>query len=390
MLVALGAAPALAQEIPRHEGEAVDVWTEPNPGVRHLHRTISEPPVSIHAVIADTRQPGVRVIATPQAERWGTVADFARAHDAAVAVNGGFWSVWQRPSGVTAGGGAMWSGAAPDFEFGHFGIRDDGRAVVNGPGEGESEAALERLTDAVSGRPMLVVGGELAQEALDIFPGSNQRQPRTAVGVSRDGRTVIFVVADGRQSHSRGLTLYQLARLLVELGAHRAINLDGGGSSTMYIAREGGVVTSPSRGRWVRALGMDETETRRVRTRDGEEEVYVRGVEREVMNHLAVLAPPPPVAIVQAATEVATEGPVVELPEAAAPPEAPVPISTFVAAGSEPLRLGRLREVLYPALWVGVPVSVMILPLWLWRRRRRAAPGGKVGDGGLPVRGSRS
>lgn len=369
LLVALGlaAGPASAQEVSRRQGAVVDTWSAPSPGLRYLRRTLEGPPVSIHAVVADLTQPGVRVIATPQAERWATVGDFARTHRAAVAVNGGFWSVWQRPTGVTAGGGAHWSGSGPDADFGHFGVRDDGRAVVNGPGQGEDERSLGRLTDAVSGRPVLVRDGEPALDELDTFPGANQRQPRTAVGVSRDGRRVILVVADGRQSHSRGLTLYQLARVLVELGAHRALNLDGGGSSTMYVAEAGGVVSSPSRGRWVRALGLDETATRRVRTRDGEEEVFVRGVEREVMNHLAILGPPPPVVV--AAVEEAPSVPAEPAPEASL---APVPIATFVAAGSEPLRLGRTREVLYPLLWVGVPLVSGLPALWLWRRRRRS------------------
>jgi uncharacterized protein YigE (DUF2233 family) len=386
VLATLVAAPAHAQEaaqeaaqeeaqpprgeIRRRQGEAVDTWTEPNPGVRHLHRMLRDPPVDIHAAVVDTARPGVRLIATPQPERWRTVSDFARAHEAAVAVNGGFWSMWQRPTGVTAGGGALWRGSEPDPEFGHFGIRDDGRAVVYGPGQGESPGAVRRLTDAVSGRPLLVTRGAPAREVLDAFPHSNQRQPRTAVGVSRDGRTVIFVVADGRQSHSRGLTLYQLARLLVELGADRAINLDGGGSSTMYIAEEGGVVTSPSPGRWVRALGLDETETRRVRTRQGEQEVYVRGVEREVMNHLAVLAPPPPAPVAEAVAPAQAGAE----PAPSAPPRvADVPIATFVAAGAEPMRLGRMRELLYPALGAGLPLGALGVMLWVWRMRRARA-----------------
>lgn len=239
--------PLRAQEIERPLGEPVDTWSEPNPGLRYLRRTLESPPLSIHAVVVDLRAEGVRVVATPQASRWATVSDFAREQRAAVAINGGFWGVWQRPTGITAGGGSLWSGSEPDPEFGHFGIRSDGRAVVHGPGEGEDARSLARLTDSVSGRPLLVVGGELATDSLDVFASANQRQPRTAAGVSRDGRTVFLVVADGRQSHSRGLTLYQLARVMIELGAHRAINLDGGGSSALFVKGRG-VINRPSDG----------------------------------------------------------------------------------------------------------------------------------------------
>jgi hypothetical protein len=351
-----------AQEIERREGRASDTWSEPNPGVRYLRRTLEGTPASIHAVVVDLDHPGVSVIATPREERWSTVTDFAHGHRAAVAVNGGFWGSWARPSGVTAGGGELWEGAEPDPLFGHFGVRDDGRAVIRAPGEGEDARSLRRLDHAVSGRPILVLGGEIAREHLDVFASANQRQPRTAVGVSRDGRTVIIAVVDGRQSHSRGLTLYQLARVLIELGAHRAINLDGGGSSAMYLERAGGIVSSPSRGRWARALGLDVTETRRVRTHEGEEEVYVRGVEREVMNHLAVIAPPPPV-------EVAVQRYESPLGDGL---DREVQPATFVAPAEQPFRLGRWREVLYPSLWIGVPACAFsALPIWYLRRRRK-------------------
>lgn len=339
----------------------VDTWSEPNPGLRYLRRTSTSPPLSIHAVIADTRHPGVRVAATPREQRWSTVSEIARSQQAAVAVNGGFWGMWQYPTGITAGGGELWDDVVPDPEFGHFGVRSDGRAVIYGPGEGEDERSLSRLTDAVSGRPMLVVGGEIATEELDTFTTANQRHPRTAIGISRDGRTVILVVCDGRQSHSRGLTLPQLARLMIELGADRAINLDGGGSSAMYVERAGGLVTSPSESRIFGALGIEMEETRRVRTVNGHRTVRVRGPEREVMNHVMVIAPPPQETVSVEAHDVL----------AGVLPDAPVAPVAFVEREQPRVRLGQFREVIYPTLYVGVPAFAAIPPIWLWRRRRR-------------------
>ena len=363
MLALVLASHAVAQEIPRRASEPVDTWSDPNPGVRYLRRTIEEPSVAIHALVIDTRVEGVRVIATPREERWGTVSDFAQTHRAAAAINGGFWGLFQRPTGVTAGGGALWDGAEPDPDFGHFGVQGDGRAVVFGPGEGEDARSLARLTDAASGRPVLVGDGEVLTEVLDAFETSNQRQPRTAIGVSADARTIVIAVADGRQDHSHGLTLYQLARLMRELGAHAAINLDGGGSSTMYVERAGGIVSSPSRGRWVRALGLDESDTRRVRTEHGEREVYVRGVEREVMNQIAVLAPAPQSEVPVQGTSALADGLEPPLYRSEA---------NFVAPTGAPLRLGVWREALVPAAWIGAPiVSLGVLGLLVRRVRRR-------------------
>ncbi|MFH0795145.1 MAG: phosphodiester glycosidase family protein, partial [bacterium] len=63
------------------------------------------------------------------------------------------------------------------------------------------------------------------------------RAPRTAIGVTEGGETLLFVV-DGRAdlSHSVGVTLGELARLLKVFGVSSALNLDGGGSSVMFVA----------------------------------------------------------------------------------------------------------------------------------------------------------
>ena len=61
------------------------------------------------------------------------------------------------------------------------------------------------------------------------------RNPRTSIGLTADGR-VLLVVVDGRQSSSVGMSLLELAQFFVgKLGAESAINLDGGGSSTMAV-----------------------------------------------------------------------------------------------------------------------------------------------------------
>ncbi len=87
----------------------------------------------------------------------------------------------------------------------------------------------------------------------------DKRHPRTAVGVSRDGATLVVVVLDGRQpGWSAGATLPELARVLIEAGAWDAVALDGGGSSALWLRgeseAEGSIRTRPSDGR-VRAVG---------------------------------------------------------------------------------------------------------------------------------------
>ncbi|MFR9126590.1 MAG: phosphodiester glycosidase family protein [Acidaminococcus intestini] len=107
--------------------------------------------------------------------------------------------------------------------------------------------------------PLLVYDGLVNVTAsLEEIPSdiADGRAPRTAVGIKKDG-TILVVVADGRSSRSAGMTLPELARYLIQLGADRAMNFDGGGSSEMVV--NGAVKNRPSDGaeRPVRvALGL--------------------------------------------------------------------------------------------------------------------------------------
>ncbi|AYY14478.1 multidrug transporter [Actinobacteria bacterium YIM 96077] len=105
---------------------------------------------------------------------------------------------------------------------------------------------IDEIAAAVGGNPVLVSDGE-PESFSDPTP-----HPRTAVGISEDGSEVFLAVIDGRQGHARGMSLSELAEFMHELGAHDALNLDGGGSSTMVVRDPGTVehevVNSPSDG----------------------------------------------------------------------------------------------------------------------------------------------
>ena len=95
----------------------------------------------------------------------------------------------------------------------------------------------------VSGGPYLVKDGEvfvdMTAQKLTCIGGRN---PRTAIGYTKDNH-VIIVTADGREGSSIGLTLNELARLMQSLGCINAMNLDGGGSTVMYV--NGKIVNKP-------------------------------------------------------------------------------------------------------------------------------------------------
>ena len=96
----------------------------------------------------------------------------------------------------------------------------------------------------ISGGPYLVKNGDIYVDMTAQKLGSvGGRNPRTAIGYTKDNH-LIMLTADGREGASIGLTLMELANLMKELGCVNAMNLDGGGSTVMYI--NGQVVNKPA------------------------------------------------------------------------------------------------------------------------------------------------
>ncbi|MGH2695333.1 MAG: phosphodiester glycosidase family protein [Actinomycetota bacterium] len=101
-----------------------------------------------------------------------------------------------------------------------------------------------RVRATVGGNPTLVEAGRVVVRSSShpFF----RRNPRTGVGTTPDGRVLMITVDGRRRRYSRGITLRGFARLFRSLGANWALNLDGGGSTTMVV--RGRVINRPSDG----------------------------------------------------------------------------------------------------------------------------------------------
>ena len=118
------------------------------------------------------------------------------------------------------------------------------------------------LFNAISGETLLISGGKISAGLND-----SDIHPRTAVGYSQNGKILFIVVVDGRQPfYSEGMKLTELAQLMLDLGAHYAMNLDGGGSSTLVVR------------------GMDGNP----RVLNSPIDLYIPGRERPIANHLGI------------------------------------------------------------------------------------------------------
>lgn len=181
-----------------------------------------------------------------QSVRQQANAASSASHKVVAAVNADFYNMATgEPSGIIyKDGRAIKSDLRSDWNF--FGITKDGSAVI-----GDSQSynnVKDSLKEALGGNAILVKGGQAFQTPTT----GADREPRTAVGIKANGN-VFFTQIDGRQEpYSAGISMGELAELMIDLGAITALNLDGGGSSALLSRKAGGddlqLISSPSDG----------------------------------------------------------------------------------------------------------------------------------------------
>lgn len=126
--------------------------------------------------------------------------------------------------------------------------RENGAVVLDNTGAprivGKPSTGWTALTEpvALAGGPLLMLDGKELTQLEVAF--NTARHPRTAVGITAENKMIVVVI-DGRSSQSQGMTIPQLSQLMAALGCTQALNLDGGGSSTVWVKGEG-IVNFPS------------------------------------------------------------------------------------------------------------------------------------------------
>lgn len=180
-------------------------------------------PQSLCVLLLDPALGPVATVAVPRGLRPTTAQ--ARDAEAIVAWNGGFFLSNGRPRGLRRSAGVEASPA--------------GEAAVATVGWRGAEWRFGTSRDDWSGFPDVVEAGpRLLDDGAVLDHGAKQRtvrHPRTALGVRADG-VVVVLSADGRTPLAAGLSLEELAEVMRALGCREAINLDGGGSTTLWAA----------------------------------------------------------------------------------------------------------------------------------------------------------
>jgi exopolysaccharide biosynthesis protein len=232
---------------------AGDVRTQVRPGIELLHRTTTNPAQDIWAARIDLTDPkvGLHASADRRGTEWAvTTPAFARNTGSVVAINGDWSDITSsgdarlRPMGLAIADGAMWNTHRPTADisatWGFFACTVDKRCTAG------SELPLDqawwfgdptkrpyRYFQAIGANAYVLVKNGAAQGGCY----DTQRAPRSAIGVEANGRHLWMVVIDGRRASSgaAGMTCDEVRALMLDLGNHDAVMLDGGGSSTMVV-----------------------------------------------------------------------------------------------------------------------------------------------------------
>ncbi len=202
-----------------------------------------------------------------------TTSGFLREFHVQIAINGDYFTPWHSSSvfdyyphigdfvittGFASSQGKVYSNGSPGHPTLY--ISKDNVVSFDKP-DGE-------IYNAISGNVIFVQQGKSTIDNLtDLY--HVDRHPRTTIGLTEDGKTLLLIVVDGRQpNYSEGASMKELSAIAIQYGAYTALNLDGGGSTTMVMEDATGaplVLNSP----------IDN---------------YIPGRERPVANHLGVYA----------------------------------------------------------------------------------------------------
>lgn len=208
--------------------------------------------------VADILLPSVESLKTAFAQdTYGrkitaTTSDTAMENDAVLAINGDFYGARER--GYVIRNGILYRDTPSNADV--LCIYTDGRMEIVDPQEKSAQELLDNgAWQVFSFGPGLLEDGEILVDTNDEVGMAMASNPRTAIGMIEPNH-YIFVVSDGRTSDNEGLSLYELADFMKNLGVATAYNLDGGGSSTMVY--QGEIINTPSGGRHSRERSVSD------------------------------------------------------------------------------------------------------------------------------------
>lgn len=258
-------------------------------GIRYERRILTHPrPLVVYILHIDLTEPGISFLVTPPDSKGDRplkarkTSQFLEEHQAQIAINGDFFEPWHsrfiwdyyphvgdpvQVQGMAVSQGKTYARGNTNYPVLAFDTKNQAQ-IFNSPAALEQAWPARRIDNAISGHRLLVRNGHSVPPG-EWYKDHTTLHPRTALGLDKERHKLIIIVVDGRQpGYSEGVSFQELADLMLEAGAHTAMNIDGGGSTTLVMQGEDGsakILNSPIDNR-------------------------IPGRERPVANHLAVFA----------------------------------------------------------------------------------------------------
>jgi hypothetical protein len=268
-----------------------DIITEPFEGVRLVHSQSMTPrQVDMWVVEIDMKAPGISFLVTPSnGDLIGdttpeTTRAFVTRVGAQIGINGSFFALAAKGAeskgqydvlGLSASKGDAYSQFKRGFTDAINISKDNVPTIIRGTGKAPKVAARTvsvkqtdskptsanantkgeatktdpnakkekppepdvgfahrpnvKLYNALSGKTLLVADGE------NVAGSDPAIHPRTGIGIKKDGKLLLFTVDGREKDRSLGMTFHEMADAMIHFGAHDAISLDGGGSTTLVM-----------------------------------------------------------------------------------------------------------------------------------------------------------
>jgi exopolysaccharide biosynthesis protein len=224
------------------------IWKDVYKGVKYsFYETVVEnKTVRFHVVCIDLTQSGIKITTSPLPDEFIQTSKFAKKIGAQIAINGGFWNffnIFPKPLGLYVFEGNKYERCQDGKQYGFLAVTKEGKPWICAPNE-NFIFSPNKAYMAISGYPMIVREGKVYNYGKIGYIGF--KHPRTAVGIDKSGKKLFLAVSDVRKKDNAGVGLRALGELMVKIGVWDGLNLDGGGSSNLYIEKRGGIVNRPS------------------------------------------------------------------------------------------------------------------------------------------------
>ncbi|GBU29599.1 hypothetical protein R84B8_03172 [Treponema sp. R8-4-B8] len=213
-------------------------WQVFTNGIDYFHGKISSPALEFHALKIDLSAQKIDIVVKGGAYNENQtlsnkVSSFARDNNLLVGINAVPFDIVSSKEGkviknigIVISNGRIIAPANPSYDALVF--YKDGKAAIVAQSAINS---VENIENAIGGFYKILTGGEPTQRTHD----KKASHPRSAAGISQDGKYLYLVVIDGRRAGSIGATEEETALLLRSLGSWEALNFDGGGSTALAL-----------------------------------------------------------------------------------------------------------------------------------------------------------